>query len=62
MILITESTRFILGVNVISQSYFSKKVKSQTKKGREMVERSGTNRDTHNTFTEFRRRYKVAHK
>ena len=37
IILITESRRFVLGVNVMSQSDFSDKVKGQTKRGREMI-------------------------
>ena len=49
IILITESTRFVLCVNLMLQSDFSGNVKCQTERGREMIKRTGTNKGTHNT-------------
>ena len=57
IILITESSSFIL-----SQTDLSVKVKGQTNKSRQIDKRTGTNRETRNTFTDFIRRCKVADK
>ena len=57
IMLITESSRFIL-----SQTDLSVKVKGQTNKSRQIDKRTGTDRETRNTFTDFIRRCKVAHK
>ena len=57
IILITESSSFIL-----SQTDLSVKVKGQTNKSRQIDKRTGTNRETCNTFTDFIRRCKVADK
>ena len=53
IILITKSKKFILGINVTSQSEISMKVKGQTKRNRKMDKRTSTGRETHNTFTDF---------
>ena len=53
IILITKSKKFILGINVTSQSEISMKVKGQTKRNRKMDKRTSTGRETHNTFADF---------
>lgn len=60
-IVTVENTRFILGVNEVLQSD-SSKVKGQTKRDGKMHKRSGTGKETLNTFTDFRGRYRIAHK
>ena len=62
MIQITESARFILGLYVMSQSDFSVTVKGQTKIGRQTGKRNGTNRETHDIFTDFIRWYNITQK
>ena len=43
------------------QSVFAVKVKGLTKIGRQKDKRTATDRDTHNTFTDFTGRWQVAH-
>ena len=48
--MIIENARFNLGVNVTLQLDFSKKVKGQTKRGRQKDKRTGTDRETYNKY------------
>ena len=58
-----ESTKFVLGVNMILQSDFSIKVKGQTKRGRQVDKRTGTGREIKNKYlADFTGRYYGAHK
>ena len=61
IMLITESTRFIFVVNVISPSDFSVKVKDQAKGRKQMERRTGTARGTCSTLIDFKGSYRVAH-
>ena len=47
---------------ILLQSIFSVNVNGRTFSGRQMDKITGTGRDTHNTFTKFIGRYKMAYK
>ena len=53
IIIVTESTKFILEVNVMSQSDFSVKVKGQTKKEADEWTKKPAQEKRHNVFTDF---------
>ena len=53
IIIVTESAKFILEVNVMSQSDFSVKVNSQTKKEVEKWTKKPAQENGHNAFTDF---------
>ena len=57
LIQVTESTRFILEVNLMSQSDFSVKVKGHTTKEADRWKKTRHMSKPHNTFNDFTGRY-----
>ena len=57
IMLITENTRIIL-----SQSNFSVMLKVETNRCTQIYKKTGIDKETQNTFTDFSGKYEVAHK
>lgn len=62
IILVRESTRSILEVDVVSQSDFSGKGNEPKHRGRQIGKITRTVVETRNTFNDFTGRYKMTYK